>query len=102
MGTILNTIADYALERVKADKEKVSLDELIAKCDSLGKGNGKAFYDALKKPGISFICEVKKASPSKGIISEDFPYIDIAKQYELAGAECMSCLTEPKWFLGSD
>lgn len=102
MGTILNTIADYAVERVKADKEKVSLEDIKKMCDSLGKGNGQAFYDALKKPGISFICEVKKASPSKGIISEGFPYLDIAKKYVEAGAECMSCLTEPKWFLGSD
>lgn len=51
---------------------------------------------------LSFICEVKKASPSKGIIAQDFPYLDIAKQYEQAGADCISCLTEPKWFLGSD
>ncbi len=51
---------------------------------------------------ISFICECKKASPSKGIIAEDFPYLDIAKDYDRAGADCISVLTEPKWFLGSD
>ncbi len=51
---------------------------------------------------ISFICECKKASPSKGIIAEDFPYLQIAKEYEQAGADCISVLTEPKWFLGSD
>jgi indole-3-glycerol phosphate synthase len=56
----------------------------------------------LKKPGMSFICEVKKASPSKGVISKDFPYLDIAKSYEAAGADAVSCLTEPKWFQGSD
>ncbi|MDE6665764.1 MAG: indole-3-glycerol phosphate synthase TrpC, partial [Ruminococcus sp.] len=50
----------------------------------------------------SFICECKKASPSKGIIAEDFPYLQIAKDYEKAGADCISVLTEPKWFLGSD
>ena len=61
-----------------------------------------AFENALKTPGISFICECKKASPSKGIIVEDFPYIQIAKEYESAGADCISVLTEPKWFLGSD
>ena len=60
------------------------------------------FGQALKKPGISVISEIKKASPSKGIISEDFPYLDIAGAYERAGADCISCLTEPKWFKGSD
>ena len=61
-----------------------------------------AFEKALKKDDIAFICECKKASPSKGIIAPDFPYLDIAKQYEAAGANCISVLTEPKWFLGSD
>ncbi len=62
---------------------------------------GFAFEKRLKEDGISFICEVKKASPSKGIIAEDFPYLEIAKSYEKAGASCISCLTEPKWFMGS-
>ena len=53
-------------------------------------------------PGISFICECKKASPSKGLIAPDFPYVQIAGEYEAAGADCISVLTEPKWFLGSD
>ena len=57
---------------------------------------------ALRNPGISFICECKKASPSKGLIAPDFPYLKIAKEYERAGADCISVLTEPKWFLGSD
>ncbi len=61
-----------------------------------------AFENALKKPDISFICECKKASPSKGLIAPDFPYLQIAKEYEMAGADCISVLTEPKWFLGSD
>nr|WP_306471072.1 indole-3-glycerol phosphate synthase TrpC [Actinotignum schaalii] len=60
------------------------------------------FEAALRGPGLGFICEVKKASPSKGIIAEDFPYLDIARSYEAAGAEAMSVLTEPQWFLGSD
>ena len=55
-----------------------------------------------QKDDLSFICEVKKASPSKGVIARDFPYLDIARDYEAAGADCISCLTEPKWFLGSD
>ena len=61
-----------------------------------------AFEKALKKDDIAFICECKKASPSKGVIAGDFPYLQIAKAYESAGADCISVLTEPKWFLGSD
>lgn len=61
-----------------------------------------AFEKALKTKDIAFICECKKASPSKGIIAEDFPYLQIAKAYEMAGADCISVLTEPKWFLGSN
>lgn len=60
------------------------------------------FEHTLKQEGISFICEVKKASPSKGVIAGDFPYVDIAREYEAAGADCLSVLTEPKYFLGSD
>ena len=61
-----------------------------------------AFEKALKKPELSFICECKKASPSKGVIASDFPYQKIAREYEAAGADCISVLTEPRWFLGSD
>ena len=68
---------------------------------SLPKGSF-AFEKALHKPGISFICECKKASPSKGLIAPDFPYLEIAKEYEAAGADAISVLTEPKWFLGKD
>ena len=57
---------------------------------------------SFKAGRMSFICECKKASPSKGIIAEDFDYLKIAKEYEAAGADCISVLTEPKWFLGSD
>ena len=60
------------------------------------------FLQALKKPGMSYICEVKKASPSKGLIAPDFPYLEIAREYEAAGACAISCLTDPYWFLGSD
>lgn len=102
MPTILNTIADYARLRVAQDKEQTSLDTLKQLCAQAGPGNGAAFEQALHKDGMSFICEVKKASPSKGIISPDFPYLQIALDYASAGADCISCLTEPKWFLGSD
>jgi indole-3-glycerol phosphate synthase len=61
-----------------------------------------AFERALKKKGMSFILEVKKASPSKGVIAENFNYLDIAGDYEKAGADCISCLTEPDFFKGSD
>lgn len=99
--TILDQLADYARERVAAAKENVSADYIKRLAMELPKG-GFEFEKALKKDDIAFICECKKASPSKGIIAEDFPYLEIAKEYEAAGADCISVLTEPKWFLGSD
>lgn len=102
MATILDTIAAFAAERVKADSEKVSRETMHGLAQSMGRGAGDAFLQALAKQEMSFICEVKKASPSKGVISQDFPYLQIAKDYERAGADAVSCLTEPKWFLGSD
>lgn len=98
--TILERLADHARERVAAAKSVVSLGEIRQRALKLPKG-GFEFEKALSKKGLSFICECKKASPSKGIIAEDFPYLDIAKQYEAAGADCISVLTEPRWFLGS-
>ena len=99
--TILDELAEYAKLRTRQAKEKVPLSAIKKQANALEKGTF-AFENALKTPGISFICECKKASPSKGIIVEDFPYIQIAKEYESAGADCISVLTEPKWFLGSD
>lgn len=99
--TILDQLADYARERVAAAKTKFSADYVKKAALELTKGQFE-FEKALKKDDIAFICECKKASPSKGIIAEDFPYLDIARQYEAAGADCISVLTEPKWFLGSD
>ena len=98
--TILDELAEHARERVKAAKALVPEEELRAQAFALPKGDF-AFEAALKKPGISVICECKKASPSKGLIAEDFPYLTIAKEYEAAGADAISVLTEPKWFLGS-
>ena len=100
--TILDKLADLSRARAAADQEKVPETVLREQVKALGKGNGEAFLSALKKPGISFICEIKKASPSKGLISPDFPYLKIAADYERAGADCISCLTEPEYFLGSD
>ena len=99
--TILDELASYARERVKLKKEEKSLEEVKAKALALPRGNF-AFEKALKKDEIAFICECKKASPSKGLIAPDFPYLQIAKEYEAAGGDCISVLTEPKWFLGSD
>ena len=102
MQTILQTIAEYAKIRVETDRQLVSLEEMKERACGGTAGNGEAFVQALQKPGLSFICEVKKASPSKGVIDEKFPYLQIAREYADAGADCISCLTEPKWFLGSD
>ena len=100
MATILDAIAAHARVRVEADKEKLPLEALKERCANLPPTRG--FGKSLALPGMRFICEVKKASPSKGVISPDFPYLDIARDYESAGADAVSCLTEPRWFLGSD
>ncbi|WP_408071732.1 indole-3-glycerol phosphate synthase TrpC [Butyrivibrio sp. JL13D10] len=99
--TILDELADYAKCRVEKAKFNISLEDIRFEAESLQKGDF-SFEKALKKQGMSFICECKKASPSKGIIAENFPYLDIARDYEKAGADCISVLTEPKWFLGDD
>lgn len=99
--TILDQLADYARVRTRQAKAKMPLEELRRQALALPKGDF-SFEKALRKPGISFICECKKASPSKGLIAPDFPYLQIAREYEAAGADCISVLTEPKWFLGSE
>ncbi len=99
--TILDQLADYARERVKFAKGEIPADEIRRRALAMEKGDF-SFEKALGKPGISFICECKKASPSKGLIAPEFPYLQIAKEYENAGADAISVLTEPKWFLGKD
>ena len=99
--TILDTIAERAKLRVVGYKEKISSDELKKRALSLPRGNFP-FEVALKSDGLSFICECKKASPSKGLIAPDFPYLTIAKEYAAAGADAVSVLTEPEFFLGND
>ena len=116
---ILKTITERTRERIREQEKLIPPAEMrrMAEAvlreeqagvaanssgDRLEKDYMPAFERALRHPGMSFICEVKKASPSKGIIAEDFPYVDIAKDYEAAGASAISCLTEPYWFLGSD
>ena len=99
--TILDELAAYARERVAREKENISLSELRRMALASPKGSF-AFENALKTDDIAFICECKKASPSKGLIAPKFPYLQIAREYEAAGADCISVLTEPKWFLGSN
>ncbi|MBO7357574.1 MAG: indole-3-glycerol phosphate synthase TrpC [Lachnospiraceae bacterium] len=99
--TILDELAAHARERVAEKSNKLPLIEIKKRALSLEKKDF-LFEKALKKEGLSFICECKKASPSKGLIAPDFPYLQIARDYEAAGADCISVLTEPKWFLGSD
>lgn len=101
MSNILEQLAEHAAYRTKQAEKAVPLPEIRERALSMPKGDF-SFERALQKPGISFICECKKASPSKGLIAPDFPYLQIAEEYEAAGADCISVLTEPKWFLGND
>lgn len=123
MKDILNEIADRTRERVAAQKREISLEEMKKQAEMLchcepGERNGQSeangqngqngenskgsFLQALSGGGIHLICEVKKASPSKGVIAGDFPYVEIAKDYERGGASAISVLTEPYYFLGSN
>jgi len=100
-NTILDRLADHARERTSAAKLRIGSEEMKKMAHDLPVGD-HAFEKALRKDGLSFILECKKASPSKGMIAPDFPYLEIAQEYEAAGADCISVLTEPKWFLGSN
>ena len=97
---ILEEIAEKTRERIRKEKIALPLEKLKALAEKAPQQ--PSFLEALKKPGMSYICEVKKASPSKGLIAPDFPYVEIAKEYEAAGASAISCLTEPFYFMGSD
>lgn len=103
---ILDKICETTKERIEKEKQKISLSEvrkIAESIKSVEKENYFNFEKAIgKKEKINFICEIKKASPSKGIISEDFDYIKIAKDYQKAKADAISCLTEPHYFLGAD
>jgi len=102
---ILDEIAGKTKLRVTAAKNSISFDIVKKKALALAEKDKKEafpFERAIAAPGLSFICEVKKASPSKGIIAKDFPYLQIAREYEAAGAAAISVLTEPDYFLGSD
>ena len=115
---ILDTLAASTRRRVEAAKEKIPLSTMMDLASQASESEREvpltgvqrnvtkesvfSFEKALKAPGMSFICEVKKASPSKGLIAHAFPYVDIAKDYEAAGASAISVLTEPEYFLGSN
>lgn len=103
---ILDKICETTKERIEKEKQKISLIEvrkIAESIKSVEKENYFNFEKAIgKKEKINFICEIKKASPSKGIISEDFDYIKIAKDYQKAKADALSCLTEPHYFLGAN
>ena len=104
MKNILEEIAARTRERIAKEKTCISVSELENRIQEVNKNAGKriTFLQALQKDGMSYICEVKKASPSKGLIAPDFPYVEIARDYEAGGAAAISCLTEPFWFRGSD
>lgn len=106
---ILEEIAKKREVTIAAGKKEIPFQEMKTRAEAAAKSefqeNGTfsfLFERKLSEPGIHFICEVKKASPSKGIIAEDFPYLQIAKEYEEAGAAAISVLTEPEYFLGKD
>ena len=112
---ILNEIAAKTKERIQKEKLEIPEKDLIQMIQkrkvqmilhpeqqSITSRTPHSFYQALKKEGMSYICEVKKASPSKGLIAPIFPYLEIAKEYQEAGAAAISCLTEPFYFQGSD
>lgn len=107
---ILEEIAAKTKERVKKQMAEVELavikEKAYACCNLMNKENSNrisnTFEEAIRNEGLSFICEVKKASPSKGLIAKDFPYLTIAKDYEAAGASAISVLTEPYYFQGSN
>ncbi len=97
---ILDTIAASVRKRVEDQKIAITPEEMRNRALRLPAGEFP-FEAALQKSALAFICEIKRASPSKGIITEDFQYLDIARDYERAGADAISVLTEPEYFLGS-
>ena len=97
---ILDTIVEATKIRVAQEKQVETPEAIKAAALALPSDTGFPFEAALRQQDFNFICEVKKASPSKGIIAEHFPYLDIAKEYEVAGAAAISVLTEPDFFKG--
>lgn len=105
--TILDEIAAKTRERILLEKKQISPGMVRRRAEEMARkrraqGTSLPFEKALSRQGMSFICEVKKASPSKGIIAKKFPWLEIAREYERSGAAAISCLTEPGYFLGKD
>lgn len=98
---ILDILAQSTKKRIEEQKKVISLEQMKETAEHMPKKNFE-FEKALRGNDIQFICEVKKASPSKGLIAPDFPYVEIAKSYENAGAAAVSVLTEPEYFKGDD
>lgn len=102
---ILDTIAARTRERVNEECRHIPTEQIAEAARAAAAVDAEhtfPFERALAASGMAFICEVKKASPSQGVIAEEFPYVDIARAYEEAGASAVSCLTEPYWFQGDD
>lgn len=99
---ILEEIARKTRERMEEQKRRIPLAELKAQAADGCRETDFPFKKALGGEDIRFICEVKKASPSRGVIAEHFPHVEIAEEYEAAGAAALSVLTEPYYFQGQD
>lgn len=101
---ILDELAAGTRRRIERQKKQIPSAALRERAEAMAKEKdaGFPFEQALRREGLSFICEVKKASPSKGVIAADFPYLRIAEEYEAAGASAISVLTEPERFFGQD
>ncbi|MDD3027170.1 MAG: indole-3-glycerol phosphate synthase TrpC [Erysipelotrichaceae bacterium] len=99
---ILDKLVEATKKRVANQKKEVPIEELKSKCKEMAPAGDFPFEQALNKPGLNYILEVKKASPSKGLIMPEFDYLNIARDYLKIGASCLSVLTEPDYFQGSD
>ena len=97
---ILDELKSATQRRVAREKEEMPLEEIKSRLLDSSLRRSFGFEKAISGQGMHYICEIKKASPSKGIIAGDFPYKEIAAEYEKAGASCISCLTEPDYFKG--
>ncbi len=98
----LDRIVESTRKRMAEQESRKPLGKIREEAEKKGVYKGPSFFEALRGEGMSMICEVKRASPSKGVIAPDFPYLKIAKAYERGGAAAISCLTEPFYFQGSD
>ena len=98
----LDRIVESTRKRMAEQESRKPLEKIREEAEKKGVYKGPSFFEALRGEGMSMICEVKRASPSKGVIAPDFPYLKIAKAYERGGAAAISCLTEPFYFQGSD